>query len=147
MDDSLYRVLCCSLFFAMIRYAGIVKSLLRSWFCDECRGSRVRTVLCADACHRRGVLLQRARRRREGIFPWRPPYGPVGHGDERTGIRHVGVAADGSSRLDPGLRLWPDLDRYRPRPRYDRELGHRRAPSSLLLGGCERLDHASAVPV
>jgi len=27
------------------------------------------------------------------------------------------------------------------------ELGHRRAPSSLLLGGRERLDHAAAVPV
>ena len=71
----------------------------------------------------------------------------AGHGNERAGVRHVGVAADGSSRLDPGLRLWPDLDRYRSRPRHDRKLDHRRAPSSLLLGGCERLDHAAAVSV
>ena len=66
------------------------------------------------------------------------------------GGRHMGpwvTAMSASSRLDPGLRLWPDLDRYRPRPRHDRELGHRRAPSSLLLGGRERLDHAAAVPV
>ena len=29
MDDSLYCVLCCSLFFGMIRYAGIVKEFVK----------------------------------------------------------------------------------------------------------------------
>ena len=33
MDGSLYCVLCCSLFFGMIRYAGIVKELLRLRSC------------------------------------------------------------------------------------------------------------------
>ena len=81
-----------------------------------------------------------------GLLPRRTLHGPLGHRLVRAGVRYVRVAADGPARLDPRLRLRPDVDRHRPCHRYGGQLDPVRQATAHLLQGGERFHHAPAVP-
>ena len=75
---------------------------------------RFRPLLTADG----SAYLKPSQRAELAIENARAAAGELGHGYVGSGLRYVGLASDGSAGLDPGLRLRPDLDRYRPGAGY-----------------------------